>query len=179
VAANLYDCGSDGLYVFNFPCWTEYLAARPYHWLEGLDDPKTAAKKPLLVAVPHHLHRIPNVDLPGQLPADLPAGLTLNLTLYAAEAALPARRALLLVHSGGDVSLAVNGVPGRPLPQLSRSEIFGEYVDQAVAGRRPAKENCRVFQADPSALTAGLNKIALVNATDKTLSVERVNLGVW
>ena len=179
VASNLYDCGSDGLYLFNFPCWTEYLAARPYHWLDGLDDPRTAAAKPLLVAVAHERHRIPGVDLPAQIPVRLPTPGTVELKLYVAGAALPARRALLLVHRGGDVSAAINGVACRPLPEINRSEMFIEFIDHSNVENRPAKEDCRVFQVGPAVLVPGHNLVALSSAAGSELTIDRVNLGIW
>ena len=186
LATSVHGAGADGLYLFNFPCWTEYLAARPYHWLVGLDQPRTAAAKPLLFAVEHRRHRIPGTDQPGLLPAKVAAGATLTLPLPLPKRALPAWRAMVLVHSHGDVTLTVNGVPARPrvnAPEPSgkhRTEIFLEFVDQyRNQGARPLPENCRTFLVDAAALRVGANELAFTNATDHELELERVNLGLW
>ena len=179
VASNLYGCGSDGLYVFNFPCWTEYVGARPYHWLQGLDDPASAATKPLLLSVAHARHRVPDVDLPPQVPVALQPGESVELEIYVAGAALPARRALVLVHSGGDISATLNGAASTPLPQLNRSELFPEFVAHANVESRPDREDCRVLRIDPAALVGGFNRLAITNNADRALTIERVNLGLW
>ena len=186
ICTSLYDCGADGIYAFNFPCWTEYLLARPYHWLVGLERPETASAKPLLLAVDTTLHKISGVDQPGQLPATLPAGGTLALTLHVPRAALPAWRALALVHSHGDVGLAVNGCPasllrlGQMLAQAHRSEIFCEFVDQYHNTQaRPQPSDCRGFTVAPAALQAGDNTLLLTNLGGADLVIERVNLGLW
>jgi hypothetical protein len=179
-ALSLFECGADGIYLFNFPCWEEHIAARPYHWLADLDNPDKAARKPLLFSVSHALHRVPNVDLPGQLPLPVRAGESSELTLRIPEAALPVRRALWLVHSGGDISLSLNGQSLPELPHHRRSELFVEYTGQeAPSEHRPPKEACRVFWAHPSLLRAGANSLTVRNASDRDLEIKRVNLGLW
>jgi len=179
ICSSLYACGADGIYLFNFPCWIEYLAARPYHWLAGLEDPRTAATKPLLLAVDHTRHRIAGVDQVGQLPATLEADKPLELTLYVPEAVLPAWGGRLLVHSHGDIALAVNGQPGTALaPQ--RSELFLEFATHdREANARPALADCRTFAINPACLQPGPNRLTLTNAAAKPLVIERVNLGLW
>jgi len=186
ICTSLYDCGADGIYLFNFPCWTEYLLARPYHWLLGLEMPESAAAKPLLLAVDHKRHRIAGVDQPGQIPAALPAGGSLSLTIRVPVAALPAWRALALVHSHGDIDLAVNGSPadeirfGEDPKTAHRSEIFLEYVDQYWdLDARPKPEDCRNFRVEVGSLRAGLNTFLLINTSGSELEIERVNLGLW
>jgi len=187
VCASLYDCGADGIYVFNFPCWTEYLGAVPYHWLRGLDDPATAAEKPLQVSVQHNRNRL-GVDGPGQLPATVGPEGQLDLTLYVPGNALPAWRALLLAHCGGDITLRLNGTPLPPLrfrPDETgsdghRSEIFLEFVDQYwLKEACPKPQDCRLFRADPALLQPGVNHVTLRNETDRELTVERLNLALW
>jgi len=179
-ALSLYDCGADGIYVFNFPCWQEHLAARPYHWLAGIEHPSTAARKPLLFSISCQHHRVPNVDLPGELPKPLPAGGGLTLSIHVPRLALPAARALFLVHSCGDIALRVNGSQVLELPTLRRSELFAEYIDpERSKDYRPRRDDCRVFQAAPSLLRAGANELVLVNRSVKDLEIKRVNLGLW
>src|SRR5690606_37343658 len=67
ICSSLYDDQPDGLYLFNFPCWIERLAARPYHWLAGLDDPASAAAKPMVLSINHQRSRL-GVDQPAQIP---------------------------------------------------------------------------------------------------------------
>jgi len=176
---SLYECGADGIYVFNFPCWTEYLAARPYHWLTGLDDPETARRKPLLFSVSHRTHRIADVDLPAELPVTAAAGETRLVTLPIPKAALPVKRALLLVHAGGDVAASVNGIACGELPHR-RSELFLEYVDRAswernhAAGLEP-----RLFRIDPATVKPGENRIEIENRAAQDNAITRVNVGLW
>jgi hypothetical protein len=178
-ALSLYGCGADGLYLFNFACWNEYLVARPYHWLEGLEDPQGCAKKPLLFSVPHSMHRIAQVDLPGQLPVGVPAGEQVELALHVPAAAFPAWRAMFLVQSGGDLGLLVNGeeVPESPTPR--RATIFAEYTLGWFAEHAPADEDCRVFRSGGEALRARANELTVVNRAGKDLEIKRVNVGLW
>lgn len=177
VCSSLYDCGADGIYVFNFPCWTEYLAARPYHWLRGLGDPTTAAAKPLLLAVEHAKHRVAGVDQPAQLPKGIGSGASAEFSIHIPAAALPAWRCMILAHSGGNVDLILNG---RALAEKGyrRNSIFLEYA--APQNARPAQpEECRVFSADPAALHAGINLITIANTTEHPLAIGAINLALW
>jgi len=186
ICTSLYECGADGIYIFNFPCWSQYLQARPYHWLSNLDHAATASAKPLLFAVQHNRHRIAGVDQTGQLPVKLAAGTELTLTLELPAAALPAERALLLVHSHGDIGVSINGVMAAPMHSGNghgstyRSEIFCEFVDQYFAvGNRPKPEDCRNFSVAATALRSGTNTLVLTNPGPAELEIERVNLGLW
>jgi hypothetical protein len=188
ICSSLYDAGADGIYVFNFPCWTEYVAAIPYHWLQGLDDPRTAARKPFQVSVAHNRHRQTGIDGTGELPADLAAGGSLELSLYVPASALPTWRAILLVHSEGDVRVAINGTPAVPLrlnaegrseSEGHRSEIFVEFVNRRDEKRRPDARDCRLFRAPAEGLRAGSNMVTIANASEKDLLIQRVNLGLW
>jgi len=180
-AAGLFSCGANGIYLFNFPCWTERLAARPYHWLQGLDEPGGVVQKPLLFSVSHRQYRLADVDLPWQLPAPLPAGGRLDLRLTLPRVVFPIWRAIISVHSSGDIAIAVNGVPAVLHPALRRAEIFLEYTSQVPerAKRRPPDEECRVFYTDPAAWRAGENNLVLTNAGSKELQIGRLNVGLW
>ncbi|MFH1007484.1 MAG: hypothetical protein V1800_08285, partial [Candidatus Latescibacterota bacterium] len=166
--------------------WNEYLVARPYHWLSGLENPETAAAKPLFFAVDHRRHRTAGVDQEAPIPAILAAGGRLTVDLRIPTAALPAWRGMCLVHCHGDVALDINGHPAREIrwgheaTGAFRSEIFMEYVDQyGDKEARPKPEDCRVFGVDPSCLRPGLNPVALVNTAAGDLEVDRVNLALW
>ena len=180
-AAGLLDSGADGIYVFNFPCWTEYLGARPYDWLSSLAKPETAAQKPLLFSASHILHRIPDVDLPGQLPASLHIGGQLEVEITIPEGVLPPRRVAILVHSCGDFTLRVNDRDARAHHMLRRAELFVEYIPQEDQNdlARPRNQDCRFFQVDPEALQPGINTLKMFNTSNRDLQIERVNLGIW
>ena len=176
---SLYDCGADGVYIFNFPCWQEYLAARPYHWLSGLEEPDTACRTPLLFSVTHQAHRIANVDMPGRLPVTIRPGAAEPVTLHVPRAALPARRARLLIHPGGDTAVSVNGTPCDELPNR-QPELFVEHVDRAQwAEVRQSGVESRVFRFDEGLVRVGENRIELLNMTDREFEVSRVNMGLW
>jgi hypothetical protein len=185
ICTNLYDCGADGIYIFNFPCWTERLAVRPYHWLTGLEELRTAAPKPVLFAADHSRHRIPHIDQPAQLPVLLPSEGTREVAMYVGRAALPAWRAVLIVHSHGDIALSVNDVSARKMVwgaggDAHRSEMFIEFFshDGRDSGRaQPA--DCRTFYLDPGALEPGFNRIELRNEAGKDVEIERANLALW
>ena len=180
-ALGLFDSGADGMYVFNFPCWTEYMGARPYHWLDPLHSPETAAEKPLLFSIAHQHSRVPQIDLPGQLPATLSIGGSLEATLHIPATALPARRLLILVHGGGDFTLKLNKNDARELPLLRRAELFVEYVSQEDQSdrQRPFNMDCRLFQGDPADLQAGDNVVNLYSTSTHDLGIDRINLGLW
>ena len=176
----LYGSGADGIYLFNQPCWIEYLAARPYHWLPDLATPEGAARKPLLYSLPQRLHRVPSVDLPWQLPAEVRPRTELPLALVLPQAALPAWRALLLVASDGDVALSLNEQALPELPALRRSALFMEYIDPAsLPAQHPRGEDCRIFRADAGLLHAGENTLRVGNRGANPLTISRVNLGMW
>jgi len=184
IAASIYDSGSDGVYLFNFPCWSEYLAARPYHWLTGLGDPRTASAKPLLVAVEHSQHKQPDIDQPWQLPAIMATNSSLDLTIYVPRSALPAYKALLLVRSYGDMTLQLNGsdatqvVFGEYVPH--RNSLFGELdIPENADDKRVKPEDCRVFRVKPDMLLPGVNRLRLTNTAGHELTIERINMGVW
>ena len=180
-AAGLFACQADGIYVFNFPCWTEYIGARPYDWIPHLANPETAAQKPLLFSVSHTRHRVPHVDQAGQLPAALNIGGRLELELYLPAHALPADRVAVLVHSRGDLTLKINDIDAVEHPLLRRAELFVEYIPQDDQGsvQRPSNQDCRFFQIEPTALRSGRNVLKLFNTALRDLSIERVNLGIW
>ncbi len=185
ICTSIYDCGSDGVYIFNFPCWNEYMAARPYHWLAGLGRPETAAAKPLLLAVEHRHNRKFGADQPGQLPVKLQPNGALDLSLHVPRAALPAWRALALAHSHGNITLSVNDREAE-LVAYSKGWLGGQrhalFMDFAMPHKmeeRVKPEDCRVFRVAPEHLLPGGNRISLKNKTDHELEIESLNLGLW
>ena len=183
-ASGLYDSGADGIYVFNFPCWIERIAARPYHWLAGLENPETAAAKPMLFSVAHRTHRLTDgIDLPHALPKALPAGGAVELPLPLPKSALPTWRCIAAVAAKGDVALAVNGLPAPERPGPRRAELFVEYRPMDKPGEkpryRPADEDTRLFDVPPEALRPGANTLTVSSRAGCELTVERVNVGLW
>lgn len=188
ICSSLYDCGADGIYVFNFPCWTECLAVRPYHWLRGLGNPATAVAKPLLLAVEHAQHRVAGVDQPAQLPKGIEPDDSAQFSIHIPASALPVWRCLILARSGGNVDLEINGKPlveygyrdwqGSGWVDAYRNAMFLEYA--APQNARPAQpEECRIFGADQAALHAGTNLITITNKTERTLTIGAINLALW
>jgi hypothetical protein len=181
VALSHYDCGSDGLYVFNFPCWTQLLPARPYHWFEGLESPEGAGRKPLLFSATHRRVRIGGIDLPGLLPRPIKPGETLEVPIYLPERAFPFWRALVLVAAGGDVAVDVNGRQAQENPYLHRSVLFVEHSPRYEKDDPEANlgENCRVFHAKPDCWTPGWNSVRVRNTSEEQREARRVNVGLW
>ena len=110
------------------------------------------------------------------------------MSLYVPGSALPAWRAILLVHSEGDLEVEVNGTPAVPF-QLNaegrsesgghRSEIFLEFVSRRVENWRPDARGCRLFRVPVENLRAGSNMVAIANAKEADRSIQGVNLGLW
>jgi hypothetical protein len=186
ICTSLYEAQPDGLYLFNIPCWIERLAARPYHWLAGLDDPKSAAAKPLLFSVNHQRSRVEGVDQPAVIPLAIAPGATAEVALHLPAAALPAWRAMVHVECGADLALAVNG---RAAPQRlardygggpHRSEVFVEFVNHyRPKTLRAVPADCRQFRVDPASLRAGENRLLFTNTTASPARLERLNLALW
>jgi hypothetical protein len=144
-----------------------------------MHKPELAAQKPLLFSVSHKRHRVSNVDLSGQLPVQLQHGKDVSLSIHIPKVALPAQRAVILVHSGGDIALEINGNATDEFPSSRRrSEIFVEYIDHNCE-HRPAKEDCRIFRLNTDLLKTGENTIGIVNKAGIDLEIGRVNLGIW
>ena len=88
----------------------------------------------------------------------------------------------LLVHSGSDVSLLVNGERTTDLPNQRRRQLFAEHTPRPgtpLAAYWPRRRDCRVFQIDTSALCPGINSLSITNVSGRYLEIQRVNLGLW
>lgn len=187
IASSLFDLKADGIYLFNFPCWIEYLPARPYHWLTGLDKPETAKAAPLLFGANNRRHRIREVDPPTPLPAMLKPGGSIEVPVHVPAAVLPAWRGIVHAHTHGDVRLFLNGKPtrdvrfGADFSGQFRAEIFAEFIDlwwDKTA--RPKPEDCRVFRIDTKDLRPGTNVFRVEHvAGSEPQEIERLNLAVW
>lgn len=176
----LYESGADGINLFNFPCWRESLACVPYHWLEGLESPATACKKPLLYSVAQHRHRKPGVDLPGLLPAVAAPGASLTLPLRLPAAAFPIKRPRLLVQTSAPCTATLNGQPLELFPRTQGAELFLEYSDERdEADRRPRRDDSHCFRCDPALFRPGENTLEIRGPADTPLTVRRINLAIW
>lgn len=186
ICTSLYEDKPDGLYLFNFPCWIERLAARPYHWLTGLDDPSTAAIKPLVLSVNHQRSR-QHCDLPALIPVTIAAGASFTLPVRVPAAALPSWRALVHVETtGGDIHLQLgsNGKVHTPREgdagNACRSEVFIEFVNHyRPQSLRGVPENCRQFEINTLKLMPGINDMVFINPGSSPVQLQRFNLNLW
>ncbi|MGB9597261.1 MAG: glycosyl hydrolase family 18 protein [Candidatus Poribacteria bacterium] len=64
----MFDQGADGINIFNFPCWTEYLAEQPYDWIADISDEESIKNKSALYTLISNYYRVPNIDQFGILP---------------------------------------------------------------------------------------------------------------
>ena len=140
----------------------------------------------MLIAVDHQRHRIKHVDPDAPLPATLEPGAWVDLPLLVPALALPARRAIVLIESRGDVTLSINGVSTPEVRSeqgsagMHRPEIFLEFVDQTWdKNGRPGQDDCRIFRAAVGGLHAGVNVLRVTNATAAKMEIGRVTMGLW
>jgi hypothetical protein len=187
ICTSLYDDQPDGLYLFNFPCWIERLAARPYHWLAGLHDPVSAAAKPMVLSVNHQRSRVARIDQSAQIPVTVAPGGQVTLKLHVPRAALPAWRAMAHIDTGGfDLQLQVNGTPA-PLRLARdygggahRSEIFVEFVNHyRPKTLRSGPADCRQFRVDVKSLRSGDNDLTFTNPDREERRLERLSFALW
>jgi len=156
-AMGLYDCGADGVYVFNFPCWREYQADPPYHWLPQLSDPDLLKGRPLLFPLITSLHRVAGVDLPAPLPAEIAGNAARTFSLEVPATAVapgkPPTRARLRIAPGAGLDAAWNV---RSLARLEGSE--------------------GMFAVPVHVLRAGANGITLANPSPRPVQVTQIDL---
>ncbi|MEZ5276933.1 MAG: hypothetical protein R3F07_11185 [Opitutaceae bacterium] len=180
-SSSLYACGADGIYLFNFPCWAQYTVSRNETLVEGIENPETACRKPLLFSLPitHHIRK-DIIDGPGVLPVEIGAGKETGLNLWLPPKALPAARALLHLVGPGDFTLEVNGTTATELPDRRQREIFpwptGDTGWFAEFSFKAA--NCRVFRIVPGTLRAGDNALTFTNRGSTPAPIRRLNLGL-
>ncbi len=186
ICTALYEDAPDGLYLFNFPCWIERLAVRPYHWLAGLQDPGTAAAKPLLLSVNQARSRKKGVDQPPLIPQTVAPGVPFDLPVRVPAGALPVWRAMVHVNCGGDLQLQVNGHDARICTAIDygagarRSEVFAEFVNHyREDSLRSKPADCRQFLVDPGCLFAGVNRFVFSNPGTSECRIELFNLVLW
>jgi hypothetical protein len=181
-ATGLYDCGADGISLFNFVGRATF-GAVPYDWLAGLESPATAAKKPLLYSLPVNKYR-KEMDQPAVLPVSVPAHSTVTLAMPLPELALPAWRARLLIAADAPLAVVLNGRAVELVPTLHPTEMFAEFVPPAnnfsnIGSHRPTREQSHFYRFEAAGLQAGANTLELRNDSDQAIEVRRVNLGLW
>lgn len=181
-ATGLYDCGADGISLFNFVSHWEF-GAVPYDWIAGLESPSTAARKPLLFSVPDMKYR-KEMDQPGILPVQVPAHSVVRVPLPLPGPALPAWRARLLIAADAPLAASLDGHAIELIPTLHPTELFVEYVPPSnkfsnISGHRPIQEQSHFYRFDSALLQAGANMLELRNDTDNPIEVRRINLGLW
>jgi hypothetical protein len=182
VATGLYESGADGISMFNFPTQGRHFHQEVYSsYIEGLENPATACRKPLLFSVAHRRVR-KEMDLPGILPVTVEAGGSFEITLRVPAAALPAWRARLLLVTKADCRATLNGEAIESFKRLRAPELFLEYnfdADQSAGLARPRRAHCRSFRFAPELLQAGDNRLVIHNEGQAPFYLERVNLGLW
>jgi hypothetical protein len=177
-AFSMYDQGADGLNLFNFPCWTEYIAEQPYDWIADLNDPQKI-KKPALYTLVNNSHRVPNIDQPTPLSLTVEAGKNAELDLYLPGHAFPASRALFLLAVNGSYEFSINGENfGKPRKTASGS-IFLIFMDQDALNREPKADICGMFIVPANAIHSGENKLRVMNTGNENLVIQRLDLGLW
>jgi hypothetical protein len=177
-ALSMYDQGADGLNLFNFPCWTEYIAEQPYDWIADLSDPNKIRKPALYTLINNH-HRIPNIDQPTPLPLAIEAGKSAELDLYLPSYAFPVARALFLLAINGSYAFFVNGMNlGKP-KKVPSGNIFLMFTDQDTLNHEPKADICGTFNVPTSFIHSGENKLTITNTGDDSLTIQRLDLGLW
>lgn len=174
-----YDLGSDGLYLFNFPCWTEHLVARPYDWLENIATPEDASRRPLLFSIPHKRVRIEEIDRPGILPLEVSPNETQKIQWYLPTSAREGWRGLVHIHTERDITLCVNETPAEEIPTRRYGELFMEHrpLHNKPGMERPEPQHIRVFRFLPSNCLAGFNTLTIT--AEQTTEIKRINIGIW
>jgi hypothetical protein len=178
-ALSMLEQGADGLNLFNFPCWTEYLAEQPYDWLIDLDDPQKIKGKSALWTIISNYHRIANIDQPVILPISIESGKKAEIELFLPSLAFPIGRALFLIVCNGNYQFSVNGYETLEPRKVVSGSIFMTFMDQDALNREPKAENCKSFIVPTEHIHAGENILSIMNTGNETLTVYRIDLGLW
>ena len=177
IAVGMYESGCDGLYLFNFPCWREYLGCIPWHWLSSIKSYEEAQNGPLLVSVPHKLYRKEGIDRAGILPLELSPEQSIDLEVILPSITPEAKKTMCLIHSCDDVELDINGQKTSLMPERNEA-LFVEYTDQRQWKKfRPGMGETRIFRI-PKA-SSGTNLLTIKNRSKNNIHIERINFGIW
>jgi hypothetical protein len=178
-ALSMYAQGADGLNLFNFPCWTEYLAEQPYDWIADLDDPQKIRNKSALYTLVNGLHRIPNIDQPTPLPVTIESGKSAQLNLFIPASAFPASRGMFLISANGDFEFSVNNKLLDVPRKVASGNIFLMFTDQDALNHEPKAEQCRTFTVSSENLKSGDNLLTILNKSAENITILRLDLGLW
>jgi len=178
-ALTMYGQGADGLNLFNFPCWTEYLAEQPYDWIADLDDPQKTKDKPALYTLIDGHHRIANVDQTTPLSVTIENGKETQLNLYIPAMSLPASRSLFLISSNGKFDFSVNGNIIDTARKVASANIFLMFMDQDTLNREPKADQCMTFIVPPENLKSDDNVLTILNKSAESITISRLDLGLW
>jgi len=180
-ASSLYACGADGIYLFNYPCWSQFTVARSEAMVTGLSRPETACAKPLLFSLPviHHIRK-DVIDGPGVLPIEVAPDATVTVEFFFPDRALPARRVLAHIVGPGAFALEINGQSALDLPARRQTEIFPWYggKDGWLKEFSFRQEDCRSFRVMPESLKPGRNLLAFTNSGSEPATIRRFNIGL-
>lgn len=174
----MFDQGFDGINLFNFPCWTEYIAEQPYEWIGDLNEPSKLKNKPALYTIISNFHRLPGIDQPVQLPRNVDNDKA-EFKIYIPSSALPASRALMLIAGIGDYNVLMNGNELKDRRKASSANIFLMFMDQDTLNREPKPEHCEIFIVDPSNFVSGDNIVTVFNTGNSSSTIQRLDIGFW
>lgn len=177
-ALSMYAQGADGLNLFNFPCWTEYLAEQPYDWIADLDDIEKIKNKPALYTLVNNFYRVANIDQPTPLPVTIASGKSAKISFFIPESALSASRALFLIASSGDFAFSVNGNNLDVPRKVASGNIFLMFTDQDTLNREPKADQCRTYTIPPEKLKTN-NSLEILNKSSENITISRLDLGLW
>ena len=184
-ALSMSEAGSDGIYMFNFPCWTEYVAMTPYNWLEGLDYDEGRTEKPLNFVISYNKYRT-DVDMPAQLPKTASAsGGEAAFTLQMPPKALPAADALILVQAKAKdmMEVSINGIILKQLKKSRQHDLFvgflNAYNPKEGGYIADDKSEIHIFRITQDVLNPGVWNIIIKNTGAEPFDITRMNIGLW
>ncbi|MGQ9610513.1 MAG: hypothetical protein ACUVWN_14530 [bacterium] len=178
-ALSMYDQGFDGINLFNFPCWKEYIAEQPYEWIADLDELNKIRNKPALYTIISNKNRLHAIDQSTQLPKNVEKESRTEFKLYIPSLALPASRALMLIAVNGDYKLLINGNDLKDHRKAPSGNIFLMFIDQNTLNDEPRPEYCSIFTVEPSLLVPGDNTLSIINTGDSSITIQRIDIGLW
>ncbi|MCX8107335.1 MAG: right-handed parallel beta-helix repeat-containing protein, partial [Verrucomicrobiae bacterium] len=113
-AIGLWDCGADGIYLFNFPCWREYRLHPPWSWVHALVDPVRLRGRGLTFPLINQQNRVSGIDLDAPLPVTIPGGTSRELGLRLPAAAVSndnfPHSGCMRLESTAGLNCIINGV---------------------------------------------------------------------
>lgn len=187
--ASLNDCGSDGIYLFNFPALHEYNCSLPYYWLDGMYDPMTIVSKPLLISIPNNNNRIKHVDMEGQLPVKLSAKERNIFNYFLPKACFPVNKIMFLVEGSGTFEFIIGNHRYKEIDSsfyrnfnifMEHSRFLSKNNKDSFMDITAYKGDCiKCFIPDHNLLIHGINKFEIINTGESESEISRINIGIW